>query len=127
MAEEMKVIPIEEAVEEMGGRGRRMFNAPQKAFGGFLDFVRERGVMGLAIGFVLGTAVQKVVTAFVNDLLNPIISILLGRAQNLKEFKVGDFLVGDFIMVTLDFVILCLVIYTVFKLLGLEKLDKPQK
>lgn len=127
MAEEMKVIPIEEAVEEMGGRGRRMFNAPQKAFGGFLDFVRERGVMGLAIGFVLGTAVQKVVTAFVNDLLNPIISIVLGRAENFKEFKVGDFLVGDFIMVTLDFVILCLVIYTVFKLLGLEKLDKPQK
>jgi len=121
MADDIEIIP--DAIERPG---RVIFAAPQRAFGGFLDFVRERGVMGLAIGFVLGTAVQKVVTAFVNDLLNPIISILLGRAENFKDFKVGDFLIGDFIMVTLDFVILCLVIYTVFKVLGLEKLDKPK-
>lgn len=126
MAEEMRVIPLEEAVEEMGGRGRRMFRAPQKAFGGFLEFVRERGVMGLAIGFVLGSAVQKVVTAFVSDIVNPFVGIFLGRADGFKNFAIGQFLIGDFIMVAVDFLILCLVIYTVFKLLGLEKLDKPK-
>ena len=33
---------------------------------GFLTFIREQGVIGLAIGFILGGAVSKVVAAFVN-------------------------------------------------------------
>lgn len=121
MAEDIQMIP--DSIERPG---RVIFAAPQRAFSGFLEFIRERGVMGLAIGFVLGSAVQKVVTAFVNDLLNPVIGILLGRAENIKDFKIGSFMIGDFVMVSLDFLILCLVIYTIFKVLGLEKLDKPK-
>ncbi|MEK7155642.1 MAG: MscL family protein [Patescibacteria group bacterium] len=126
MEDELKVIPLDEATEELGGRTRTLFRAPHKAFGGFLEFVRERGVMGLAIGFVLGSAVQKVVTAFVTDIVNPFVGIFLGRADGFKDFAIGKFLIGDFIMVTVDFLILCLIIYAVFKLLGLEKLDKPK-
>jgi large conductance mechanosensitive channel len=121
MADDIEIIP--DAIEKPG---RVIFSAPQKAFGGFLDFVRERGVMGLAIGFVLGSAVQKVVTAFVTDIVNPFVGVFLGRADGLKNFALGQFLVGDFIMVAVDFLILCLIIYSVFKLLGLEKLDKPK-
>ena len=91
---------------------------------GFVDFVRERGVMGLAIGFVLGSAVQKVVTAFVNDIVNPLVGLVLGSAEGLKEFSVGPFLLGDFISVVIDFLILALIIYFVFKGFGLERLDK---
>jgi len=58
---------------------------------GFLDFIRERGVMGLAIGFILGSAVQRVVTAFVNDLVNPFMGVILGRAGGIKTFAVGPF------------------------------------
>jgi large conductance mechanosensitive channel len=93
---------------------------------GFVEFVRERGVMGLAIGFVLGSSVQKVVTAFVTDIVNPFVGLFLGRTDGIKNFAVGQFLVGDFVMVTVDFLILCLIVYGVFKLLGLEKLDKPK-
>ena len=126
MADELKVIPIEEAVSEMGGRGRRLFGAPQRAFGGFLNFVRERGVMGLAIGFVLGSSVQKVVTAFVTDIVNPFVGIFLGRTDGLKNFAVGQFMIGDFISTLIDFLILALIIYFVFKALQLERLDKPK-
>ena len=112
--------------EESEKSGRTIFMAPQKAFGGFLTFVRERGVMGLAIGFVLGSSVQKVVTAFVTDIVSPFVDIFLGRADGLKNFAVGKFLVGDFISVTIDFLILVLIIYCVFKALQLEKLDKPK-
>ena len=45
---------------------------------GFIEFVRERGVVGLAIGFVLGGAVSKVTTSFSTDILNPIIALLYG-------------------------------------------------
>lgn len=121
MADDIEIIP--DAVEK---RGRVILAAPRRAFGGFLDFVRERGVMGLAIGFVLGTSVQKVVTAFVTDIVNPFVGVFLGRADGIKNFAVGQFLIGDFIMVTIDFLILCLIIYLVFKMLGLEKLDKPK-
>ena len=119
MADDIQIVPE--------GQGRRgILGAPQKAFGGFLEFVRERGVMGLAIGFVLGSSVQKVVTAFVNDIVNPFIGLFLGKADGIKNFAIGRFLIGDFVMVAIDFLILCLVIYIVFKLLGLEKLDKPK-
>lgn len=120
MADDIQVVP------ETDERGRRIFGAPRKAFGGFLEFVRERGVMGLAIGFVLGSSVQKVVTAFVTDIVNPFVGLFLGRADGFKTFAIGQFLIGDFVMVTIDFLILCLIVYVAFKLLGLEKLDKPK-
>ncbi len=103
------------------------FQRVQGGFSGFIQFIRERGVMGLAIGFVLGSAVQKVVTAFVNDIVNPFVGILLGRADGIKNFAAGPFLVGDFISVLIDFLILAAIIYFVFKGLGLEKLDKPKE
>lgn len=91
---------------------------------GFVDFIRERGVMGLAIGFVLGSSVQKVVTALVDDIINPFINIVAGRADDFREFAVGPFLIGDFISVLVDFLILAAVVYFVFRGLGLDKLDK---
>src|SRR5690242_13605867 len=95
--EEMKVIPLDEAAQEIEGRTRRLWGAPHWLFGGFIGFVRERGVMGLAIGFVLGSSVQKVVTAFVTDIVNPFVGIFLGRADGLKTFAIGQFMIGDFI------------------------------
>lgn len=123
----MRDTDIDTLAEVIGPDGRRVIlGAPKRAFAGFLDFVRERGVMGLAIGFVLGSAVQKVVTAFVNDIVNPFVGILLGRADGLKTFAVGNFLIGDFISVSIDFLILAFIVYFIFKMLGLERLDKPK-
>ncbi|MFZ2886250.1 MAG: MscL family protein [Minisyncoccia bacterium] len=121
MADELRIIP-EGGVDADERRGF----APKTALAGFVEFVRERGVMGLAIGFVLGSAVQKVVTAFVTDMVNPFVGLFLGRADGFKNFAIGQFLVGDFVMVLVDFFILCFIIYAVFKLLGLEKLDKAK-
>ena len=121
--EEMKVVPISTPQQR---RGRIIFEAPQSAFVGFVEFVRERGIVGLAIGFVLGSSVQKVVTALVDDLINPLIGVFAGRADGFQHFALGPFLIGDFISVLLNFFILAAVIYLVFKLLNLEKLDKPK-
>ena len=52
---------------------------------GFLTFIREQGIIGLAMGFVLGGSVSKLVTSFVNDIINPIIGIGLNSAGNYKE------------------------------------------
>ena len=93
---------------------------------GFVDFIRDRGVAGFAIGFILGGAAQKLVQSLMDDLITPLINIFLGPAQTLAEFEVNGFKVGDFISALINFFILCIVIYIVFKLLHLEKLDKPK-
>lgn len=97
----------------------------------FIAFIREQGVVGLAIGFVLGGAVSKVVTSFVGDIVNPLIGIFLGFAGNLKDqyFTVFSAKVtwGNFLANAIDFLIIALVVYYGFRLLGLTKFDKKKE
>ena len=94
---------------------------------GFMDFMRERGVAGFAIGFILGGAAQKLVQALMDDIVNPMLGLFGGRVQNLADYTVGTFKIGDFISVFINFLILCLIVYLVFKVLHLEKLDKQKE
>jgi len=97
---------------------------------GFLDFIREQGVVGLAVGFILGGAVSKVVTAIVTDLINPFIGIILGTVGNLKNayVKIGSAKImwGDFVSTMVDFIIVAFVVYFGVKWLKLDKLDKKK-
>ncbi len=98
---------------------------------GFINFIREQGVVGLAVGFVLGGAVSKVVAALVNDIVNPIVGLALGATGGLKDasLSIGSakVLYGDFISVTIDFLIIALVVYFGVKILGVNKLDKKKE
>jgi large conductance mechanosensitive channel len=99
---------------------------PQAAAGGlagFMQFIREQGVVGLATGFILGGAVSKVVSALVNDIVNPVIGFALGSTEGLKAMKMGPILLGDFVAVAIDFIIVAAVVYFVVKGLGLDKMD----
>jgi large conductance mechanosensitive channel len=102
----------------------------KKHMKGFIDFIREQGVVGLAVGFILGGAVAKVVTALVNDLINPLLGLALGSAQGLKEasfqFQGATILYGDFLSVCIDFLVIALVVYLGVKILGLDRLDKKK-
>lgn len=97
---------------------------------GFIQFIREQGVVGLAIGFILGGAISKVVSALVTDIINPLIGLALGKTGGLKTlaFSVGEveFLFGDFISVVIDFLIIAAVVYFGFKMLRIDRLDKPK-
>lgn len=101
-----------------------------EVFKGFIDFIREQGVMGFAVGFILGGAVSKTVTSLVTDLINPFLGIILGPAGSLKDYywKVGSAKVmwGDFLANLIDFIVVAAVVYFGFKLLRLEHLDKPK-
>lgn len=97
---------------------------------GFVSFIREQGVIGLAIGFILGGAVSKVVSSLVADVINPIIGFLIGGAGTLaeKQFLIGEtvFKWGNFVATIIDFIIIAAVVYFGFKMLGLDKLDKKK-
>lgn len=104
---------------------------PSVQIKGFFDFIREQGVVGLAIGFLLGGAVSKVVSAFVADIINPLLSFVMGSTDGLKQayIAIGDAKImwGDFISVIIDFLIIAMVIYFGFKGLGIDKLDKKKE
>ncbi|MDP2789050.1 MAG: MscL family protein [bacterium] len=97
---------------------------------GFIDFIREQGVVGLAVGFILGGAVSKVVAALVADIINPILGVALGATEGLKtaSFSIGEaqILYGDLISVIIDFLVIALVVYYGVKAMGLDKLDKAK-
>jgi large conductance mechanosensitive channel len=50
-------------------------------FKGFRDFVLRGNVVDLAVGVVIGAAFGSVVTAFVKDLLTPLIAALAGKPR----------------------------------------------
>lgn len=90
----------------------------------FINFIREQGVVGLAIGFILGGAIGKVVASLVNDIIMPLVALILGSADGLKGLSYMGVNYGIFIATIVDFIIIAAVIYFVFKRLGLDKLDK---
>lgn len=97
---------------------------------GFVNFIREQGVVGLAVGFVLGGAVSKVVSAFVTDIVNPILNIFFIAVGGLKTAYVtigpSKIMYGDMISAIVDFVVLALVVYFALKMIGFDKIDKKK-
>lgn len=97
----------------------------------FVDFIRTQGVVGLAIGFILGDKVKNVVTSLVNDIITPFLGLILGSGGSFKDLKLtlGAVTVtyGNFLSTVLDFVIVAAVVYYIIKGVGLDKLDKPKE
>ncbi|MBP7768300.1 MscL family protein [Candidatus Woesebacteria bacterium] len=97
---------------------------------GFLEFIREQGVVGLAVGFILGGSVSKVVSSLVADIINPVLSIILGAAGNLSDavLIVGPVEMhwGKFAAILIDFLVISSVVYFGVKSMGLDKLDKKK-
>ncbi len=98
---------------------------------GFIEFIRGQGVIGLAVGFILGGSISKVVTALVTDIINPIIGIALGKAGGLRAayLQVGPvrLMWGSFLSTTIDFLVIAFVVYFGVKLLKLDQVDKKNK
>lgn len=97
---------------------------------GFIEFVRDQGVVGLAVGFILGGAVSKLVAALVEDIISPVLALGLSNVQNLQsayvEIGAARIMWGNFLNVFIDFIVVALVVYFGVKWLKLDKLDKKK-
>lgn len=101
---------------------------------GFTTFVREQGVVGLAIGLAIGTEAGVLIKQIVGSLVTPIIDLLIGKG-GLEGFKwtvhIGDrtgvFTVGMLIDVLIRFLAVAFVVYLVVHLLKLDRLDKKKE
>jgi len=96
----------------------------------FIAFIREQGVVGLAVGFILGGAVSGLVKSLVEDLINPFLGLILGAAGSLETavIRIGpvELLIGHFVGALINFTVISFVVYYGFKGLGLDKLDKKK-
>lgn len=93
-------------------------------FSGFSDFLKNQGVLTLAIGFILGGAISKFVSSLVVDIINPIFNAALGGVDDLgtKVFHLGGASIhyGTFLNNGIDFIVIALVVYAGVKLLGMD-------
>jgi large conductance mechanosensitive channel len=94
--------------------------------GEFVHFLKTFGIIGLAIAFVIGAASSKLVTALVTDLINPLVGLALQDVGDLKKlsFSVADstFAYGDFVANIIDFLIIALIVFILYKQLSRFKL-----
>lgn len=85
-----------------------------KAARDFKEFILRGNVVDLAVGIIIGAAFGTVVTAFVKDLVTPLIAALGGKPDFAAiGFTINHsrFLVGDFINAVIAFLIIALVVF----------------
>jgi large conductance mechanosensitive channel len=90
----------------------------------FVEFLKKYGVIGLAIAVVIGGKVNDFVTATVNDLLMPIIGIVLpegGWEKWVLELGPIKLAIGHWLGVAIDFVIIAFFVFMIAKALLKEK------
>ncbi len=83
-------------------------------FKGFRDFVLRGNVIDLAVGVVIGVAFGAVVTAFVKDLLTPVIAAIVQKPDFsgfFFEVNGAKFLYGDFVNAIISFLLIALAVY----------------
>lgn len=101
---------------------------------GFAEFVRTQGVVGLAIGFVIGTQAKALVDQMSSSFINPLLGLIVGNGEGLtnQSFSLtfagstAVFKYGAFLYALINFVIIAAIIYFTFKWLRLDKLDKKK-
>ena len=97
----------------------------------FRKFISKGNVVDLAVGVVVGGAFSKIVSSLVNDIIMPIIGIIIGGIDfsNISiKFKDATINIGMFIQNIIDFLIISFCIFLVVKELNkLSDLTKKKK
>ncbi len=101
---------------------------------GFLGFLREYSVVGVAVGFVIALQAQVVMKQLVASFIDPAFQLLFG-GQKLSQRvfvlhfhdRAAEFGWGNFVYILFNFLFMLAAIYIIIKLFALDKLDKPKK
>lgn len=100
--------------------------------GGFVSFLREHAVVGVAIGFIIGLQAQTLVKQLVSSFITPLLTLIVGSKLQNKQFVIDNgrshvvFVWGQFVYVLADFLVVLFFIYLIVKLFKLDRLDKKK-
>jgi large conductance mechanosensitive channel len=100
---------------------------------GFVNFLREHAIVGLAVGFIAGAQAQAVVKQLVTSFIDPIIKLLFGgvaladRKFTLTLFSnSAEFAWGAMVSALINLVFILATIYLLIKIFKLDRLDKKK-
>ncbi|MFN8456606.1 MAG: large-conductance mechanosensitive channel protein MscL [Anaerolineae bacterium] len=95
----------------------------------FRDFINRGNVMDLAIAVIIGGAFGAIVTSLVNDIITPILGVILGGINfSGLAITVGSAAIGygNFIQAIINFLIIAWVIFLLMKAInGMKKPPAP--
>ncbi len=87
----------------------------------FKEFISKGNVLDMAVGVIIGGAFSKIVSSLVNDVMMPLIGIIIGGHDftNLS-IKVGNakIMYGSFLQNVVDFLIVAFCLFTVIKIIN---------
>ena len=100
---------------------------------GFVDFIREQGVIGLAVGLAIGAAAGDTVKKLVEGFKNTIVQFLVGTTTLTDAVwtveiwgRRADFAWGAFVSSAIALIATALVIYIIIHYMKLDRLDKAK-
>ncbi len=111
-----------------------MFKMSKKKGSGFAaefkKFILRGNVIDLAVGVIIGGAFQTIVSSLVDDIIMPLVGIILGKVDfSALAFTIGDATVsyGKFITAIINFLIMAFVIFLLVRGINKvsEKFSKP--
>ena len=100
----------------------------------FKDFISLGNVVDMAVGVIMGSAFGKIVTSLVNDIIMPLVGVLIGGIDFTSlSFKIqkAEVKYGSFIQNILDFLIVAICIFIFVKIINklntIDVLHKKKK
>lgn len=97
-------------------------------FNEFKQFISKGNIIDMAVGVIIGQAFGKIVTSLVNDILMPLIGVVIGGLNfsglSLK-IKDATIMYGSFIQNIIDFLIIAACIFVFIKIIA--KFNKKQE
>ena len=94
----------------------------------FREFAIRGNVLDLAVAVIIGGAFGKIITSLVDDILMPLIGLVLGGIDFSEQaFAVGEAVIqwGAFVQSILDFVIVAFVIFMIVRTMNRLKKSAP--
>ena len=100
----------------------------------FKEFISRGNVVDMAVGVIMGSAFGKIVTSLVNDIIMPLVGVLIGGIDFTSlSFKIQNAEVkyGSFIQNIVDFLIVAICIFIFVKIINklntIDVLHKKKK
>lgn len=100
----------------------------------FADFIRDKGIVGMAIGLAIGTVASGTIRTIVEGFVTPLVQFVVGTHKNLEVQmwhielwgRTADFRWGATLSSLITLVATVYVIYVLVHMAGLDRLDKKK-
>jgi large conductance mechanosensitive channel len=91
----------------------------------FMAFLKNYGIIGLAIAVIIGGKLNELVTSIVQDLLMPLLfqpALQAAQVDDIRKLSFNGILYGKVLGATIDFLVVAIVVFMIAKFLLKEQI-----